>query len=74
MRVTKMLVAGYGEGNSMFVVTLADGSASVILTKTDENGETVRSAWKEAADTFDAVRDLVERIVGAPVPPHLDLI
>lgn len=66
MRVTKMLVAGYDEDKSMFVVTVVGGKASVILTNTNEQGETVRSAWKETTDTLDAVRDLVERIVSTP--------
>lgn len=66
MHVTEMLVAGYDDDKAMFAVSLSAGNASVILTNTDEEGETVRSAWQEATDTFDAVRDLVERIVSTP--------
>jgi hypothetical protein len=66
MHVTEMLIAGYDEDKSMFAVSLVDGHASVILTHTDGGGETVRSAWRQAVDSFDEVRDLVERIVDAP--------
>jgi hypothetical protein len=39
-----------------------------MLSNSDEQLDTVTSVWKEAAGTFDAVRDLVERIVSTPGP------
>jgi hypothetical protein len=68
MRFTKLTVAGYDEDASMFAISVAAGRASVILTRTDEQGETARSMWQETVDTFEAVRDLVQRIVDVPVP------
>jgi hypothetical protein len=66
MRLTRLMIAGYDEDRSSFTVSVADGSASVLLTGTDEQGKTVSSMWRETADTLDAVGNLVERIVGAP--------
>ena len=68
MNVTRLTVAGYDDDNSMFAVSVVAGRASVILTLTDESGETVKSMWQETADTFEAVRDLVGRVVEGPTP------
>lgn len=67
---TEMLITGYDGDDSVFAVTITPGRATVVLTRTNEHGETVvDSNWKQATDAFTALRDVLDRLVSAPAPP-----
>ena len=66
MPVNEMLITGYHEDNSVFAVNVAPGRATVVLTRTNEQGETVvETTWKQATDAFTALRDVLDRLVDA---------
>lgn len=66
MRITEMLVFGYDGTSSVFAVNLVADAATVVLTYTNEHGETVvDSAWEQASDAFTAVHGPLNRLVGA---------
>jgi hypothetical protein len=45
------------------VVGSARGGATVVLTGTNHEGETVKAALQQATDAFTTVRDLVDDLV-----------
>jgi hypothetical protein len=66
MPVNDMLITGYYGDHSVFAVNIAPGRATVVLTRTDKQGETVVDAtWKQTTDAFTALRDVLDRLVGA---------
>jgi hypothetical protein len=68
MQITELLITGYDGEDAVFAVTLAPNEANVVLTSTDDNGETVvDSAWRQATDAFAEVQGLLERVTRARV-------
>jgi hypothetical protein len=66
MPVDEMLITAYHGDNSVFAVNLAPGRATVVLTRTNEQGETaVETTWKQTSDAFTALRDVLDRLVHA---------
>lgn len=66
MSTTEMLITGYDGDDAVFAVNITPGRATVVLTRTNEQGETVvDSNWKQATDAFTALRDVLDRLVGA---------
>lgn len=67
MPVNDMLITGYYGDNSVFAVNVAPGRATVVLTHTDKQGDTVVDAtWKQTTDAFVALRDVLDRLVATP--------
>ncbi|HZM76487.1 MAG TPA: hypothetical protein VFC19_12210 [Candidatus Limnocylindrales bacterium] len=66
MHLTELLVTGYDGNEAVFAVTLAPDEANVVLTSTDDNGETVvDSARRQATDIFAEIQELLEQVVAA---------
>ena len=69
MQITEMLITGYDGEKAVFAVSLFPDNAKAVLTKPDENGETVvDSAWRHDTDAFVVIRSLLDEIVRAPAP------
>lgn len=67
MNVTELLITGYDGSKPIFAVNLAPGSATVVLTSTDQNGDAVvDSTWTTASQAFTDFRGLVEDLAVVP--------
>lgn len=67
MNITELLITGYDGAAIVFATTLTADGAKVIKPGTSAEGEpVVGEAWRQATDAFTTLRDVLDRIVGAP--------
>jgi hypothetical protein len=70
MAVDEMLITGYYGDKTVFAVNVSPGRATVVLTHTNAQGETVvDGTWKRTTDVFIALRDVLDGLVAAQPEP-----
>ncbi|HZM79913.1 MAG TPA: hypothetical protein VFC19_29625 [Candidatus Limnocylindrales bacterium] len=64
MSFDELLITGYCGDKSRFTVNVEPGCATVVLTRTNAQGETVvDSTWKQATGAFTALREVLDGLV-----------
>lgn len=68
MHLTELLVTGYDGNDAVLAVNLKPNEAKVVLTSTNDNGETIvaDAATEQATDAFAQVRGLLDHLMKAP--------